>query len=49
MDAHCQNAVKVAEYLDKSKYVKVYYPGLAQHLGHDIAKTDDKVRCGNLF
>ena len=24
MDAHCQNAVKVAEYLDKSKYVKKY-------------------------
>ena len=36
---HGRNAQAVAEYLAKQKNVKrVYYPGLASHPGHDIAK-----------
>ena len=39
INAHCQNAMDVAKYLDNSKYVKkVYYPGLIHHSGHHIAK-----------
>jgi cystathionine gamma-synthase len=36
---HGRNAQAVAEYLSKQKSVKtVYYPGLASHPGHEIAK-----------
>jgi cystathionine gamma-synthase len=36
---HGRNAQTVAEYLSKQKAVKtVYYPGLASHPGHEIAK-----------
>src|SRR6188768_1168479 len=36
---HGRNAQAVAEYLAKQKNVKrVYYPGLANHPGHDVAK-----------
>ncbi|MCH5163862.1 MAG: methionine gamma-lyase [Clostridiales bacterium] len=35
---HCENAQKIAEYLDKHpKVQKVYFPGLKSHKGHDIA------------
>ena len=38
MERHCANAQKVAEFLDKHpKVAKVYYPGLADHEGHEIA------------
>lgn len=36
---HCENAQLVAEFLEAQPEVdKVYYPGLPQHLNHDIAK-----------
>lgn len=36
---HCENAMKFAEYLSKSKYIeKVYYPGLENHPQHELAK-----------
>lgn len=39
MERHCQNAQKVAEFLDQDARVeKVYYPGLPNHPGHDLAK-----------
>ena len=38
IERHCQNAMAVAKYLESNPYVKkVYYPGLANHEGHDIA------------
>jgi cystathionine gamma-synthase len=38
MDRHCLNAMAVAEYLTKhSQVTKVYYPGLPEHEGHQIA------------
>ena len=39
MERHCENAMKIAEFLDKHpKVEKVYYPGLPSHKGHEIAK-----------
>lgn len=39
MERHCENAMKIAEFLDKHpKVEKVYYPGLPSHEGHEIAK-----------
>ncbi|MFP9112834.1 trans-sulfuration enzyme family protein [Flavobacterium sp. RHBU_3] len=41
--AHAENAQKVAEYLLEEKLVKnVYYPGLATHHNHEIAKKQQK-------
>ena len=38
MDRHCDNAEKVVEFLVGDERVEhVYYPGLADHPGHDIA------------
>ncbi|WP_087117635.1 cystathionine gamma-synthase [Corynebacterium urinipleomorphum] len=38
MDKHCDNAEAVANYLNSSdKVARVYYPGLEDHPGHDIA------------
>jgi len=38
MRAHCQNAQAIAEFLQKHPAVeRVYYPGLPDHPGHDIA------------
>ncbi len=38
MDKHCDNAEAVADYLCKQdKVARVYYPGLEDHPGHDIA------------
>lgn len=38
MDKHCDNAEAVADYLSKQdKVARVYYPGLEDHPGHDIA------------
>lgn len=39
MERHCENAMKVAEFLDQHpKVSKVYYPGLPTHPTHEIAK-----------
>jgi cystathionine gamma-synthase len=39
MDAHCRNAERVAQFLLTHPRVrKVYYPGLTDHPGHDVAK-----------
>lgn len=39
MQRHCENAMKVAEYLNAHpKVSKVYYPGLKDHEGYEIAK-----------
>lgn len=39
MQRHCENAMKVAEYLNaQPKVSKVYYPGLKDHEGYEIAK-----------
>lgn len=39
MDRHCQNAMKLAKYLESHPGVaKVYYPGLESFEGHEIAK-----------
>jgi methionine-gamma-lyase len=39
MERHCENAMKVAEFLEgHPKVERVYYPGLASHPSHEIAK-----------
>lgn len=39
MERHCENAAKIANYLNNHPKVdKVYYPGLPTHPGHEIAK-----------
>jgi len=39
MQRHCENAMKVAQYLEKHPAVeKVYYPGLKSHSDHELAK-----------
>lgn len=43
MQKHCENAKKVAEFLENHpKIDKVYYPGLATHEGYEIAKKQMK-------
>lgn len=43
VERHCESAMKVAEFLDAHEAVeKVYYPGLASHEGHEIAKKQMK-------
>jgi len=38
MDRHCDNAERVAEYLTSHPAVSaVFYPGLSEHPGHDVA------------
>ncbi|MGG3574635.1 bifunctional cystathionine gamma-lyase/homocysteine desulfhydrase [Bacillus gobiensis] len=40
MEAHEKNAEKIAAYLiDHPQVKQVYYPGLATHTGHELAKT----------
>jgi cystathionine gamma-lyase len=39
MQRHCENAMKVAHYLQQhSKIGQVYYPGLESHTGYELAK-----------
>jgi cystathionine gamma-lyase len=39
MERHCANARELADWLSKQPAVeRVYYPGLATHTGHDVAK-----------
>ena len=43
MQRHCENGKKVAEFLSNhAKVEDVYYPGLENHLGHEIAKKQMK-------
>ena len=43
MERHCQNARKVAEYLQQhDKVAQVYYPGLADHPNHEVAARQMK-------
>ena len=43
MDRHNENAMKIAHFLkDNENVQKVYYPGLAQHPGHEIQKSQAK-------
>jgi methionine-gamma-lyase len=43
MEKHCDNAMKVAQFLDKHPMVdKVYYPGLESHPTHKTAKKQMK-------
>ena len=39
MEKHCENAMKMAEFLESHPAVeKVYYPGLKSHKNHEVAK-----------
>jgi methionine-gamma-lyase len=43
MPVHCANAQRVADFLVKHPQVeRVYYPGLAGHPGHDLARRQMK-------
>lgn len=43
LDRHCENAQKLAEFLDKTYGVtKVYYPGLKTHQGYEIHQRQAK-------
>ena len=43
MDRHCENASKIAEFLDRHASVdKLYWPGLKQHRNHDVATRQMK-------
>ena len=43
MDRHCENASKIAEFLDSHASVdKLYWPGLKQHRNHDVATRQMK-------
>ena len=43
MDRHCENASKIAEFLDGHASVdKLYWPGLKQHRNHDVAARQMK-------
>lgn len=50
MDRTCENAMKVAEYLEKHpKITNVYYPGLESHPTHHIAKKQMSGGFGGLM
>ena len=43
MEKHCENASRVATFLQNHKAVeKIYYPGLSSHPQHDLAKNQMK-------
>ena len=43
MDRHCENASKIAEFLDDHPSIdKLYWPGLKQHRNHDVATRQMK-------
>jgi cystathionine gamma-lyase len=49
MERHCQNAVQIAEWLEKHpKVEKVFYPGLASHPQHALAKRQMNGRYGGM-
>lgn len=50
MERHGQNAMKVAQYLEKhAKVTKVVYPGLESHPQHAIAKAQNKNGYGGMI
>lgn len=50
MQRHCENAQKIAEYLNKSPYVDfVNYPGLESNKYHELAKKYLPRGCGGVF
>ncbi|MCY1528848.1 Cystathionine beta-lyase [compost metagenome] len=43
MKGHCENALKLAQYLENHPQVEaVYYPGLPSHAQHEVAKKQMK-------
>lgn len=43
MDAHCQNAQKLAEWLQQQEAIEqVFYAGLPEHPGHELAKKQQR-------
>jgi cystathionine beta-lyase/cystathionine gamma-synthase len=39
MQRHCENALRIAQWMESIPSItKVYYPGLASHPGHELAK-----------
>ena len=39
MQRHCENALRIAQWMESIPFItKVYYPGLASHPGHELAK-----------
>jgi cystathionine gamma-synthase len=49
MRAHCENALKVAEFLAQHSHVeRVHYPGLRSHPGHEIAAKQMRMFGGML-
>ena len=47
MERHCENALKIARWLEKnSKVERVYYPGLRSHPQHALAKKQMKAHGG---
>ncbi len=47
MDRHCENAGRVVELLSRSSAVsQVLYPGLPEHVGHDVASKQMKAYGG---
>ncbi len=50
MDRHCENAMAIATYLAKHpKVEKVYYPGLPEHPGHELAKRQMGGKFGGML
>ncbi len=49
MRAHSENAQRIAEFLSEHPHIeRVYYPGLASHPGHEIARRQMKAFSGML-
>ncbi|MBF0264526.1 MAG: O-succinylhomoserine sulfhydrylase [Gammaproteobacteria bacterium] len=49
MNQHCQNAMALAQWLSEQEKVnKVFYPGLADHAGHELAKKQQRLFGGVL-
>jgi cystathionine gamma-lyase len=49
MERHCANALAIAQFLEKHPQVeRVYYPGLASHPQHALAKRQMSGGCGGI-
>ena len=49
MERHCNNALKIASFLEKhSKVQRVYYPGLESHPQHSLAERQMRGRYGGM-
>ena len=50
MERHCENAMKIARYLEKHpKIERVYYPGLESHPSHETAKKQMRHGYGGIM